>query len=234
MLFVSFSQIQIDPFRGIVTFATFSLALVLAITVHEFSHSLVATSLGDQTSKRLGRLSLNPRAHLDPVGTMMIILAGFGWGKPVPVNPTYLRTGARSGMAVVSLAGPISNVALASVAALFIKAGVVDSTFVGFTLFGGGTEDILGYIIGAVVFWNLLLAAFNLIPIAPLDGFKVALGILPREMAISFARLERYGPGILMMLILSGFVLPGPSILFAVIRPILNLLSFVVLGRQLM
>ena len=234
MLFVSFSQIQIDPFRGIVTFATFSLALVLAITVHEFSHSLVATSLGDQTSKRLGRLSLNPRAHLDPVGTMMIILAGFGWGKPVPVNPAYLRTGARSGMAVVSLAGPISNVALASVAALFIKAGVVDSTFVGFTLFGGGTEDILGYIIGAVVFWNLLLAAFNLIPIAPLDGFNVALGILPREMAISFARLERYGPGILMMLILSGFVLPGPSILFAVIRPILNLLSFVVLGRQLM
>lgn len=109
MLFESFSQIQFDPFRGIVTFATFSLALVLAITVHEFSHALIATRLGDPTSKRLGRLSLNPRAHLDPVGSMMIILAGFGWGKPVPVNPDYLRTGARSGMAVVSLAGPISK-----------------------------------------------------------------------------------------------------------------------------
>ncbi len=181
MLFESFSQIQFDPFRGIVTFATFSLALVLAITVHEFSHALIATRLGDPTSKRLGRLSLNPRAHLDPVGSMMIILAGFGWGKPVPVNPDYLRTGTRSGMAVVSLAGPISNVALASAFALFIKAGVVDSPFVGFSLFRGGTEDILGYIIGAVVFWNLLLAAFNLIPIAPLDGFKVALGILPRD-----------------------------------------------------
>ena len=234
MLFTSLSQIQADPFRGIVTFATFSFALVLAITVHEFSHSLVATRLGDPTSKRLGRLSLNPRAHLDPFGSMMIIFAGFGWGKPVPVNPAYLRTGARSGMAMVSLAGPISNVALASVVALLIKAGVVNSTFIGFSLFWGETEDILGYVIGAVVFWNLLLAAFNLIPIAPLDGFKVALGILPRDMANSFARLERYGPGILMLLILSSFVIPGPSILSLVIQPILNLLSFVVLGRQLM
>lgn len=234
MLFASFSQLQIDPFRGIVTFATFCFALVLAITIHEFSHALVATSLGDPTSKRLGRLSLNPRAHLDPVGTMMIIFAGFGWGKPVPVNPAYLRTGARAGMAAVSLAGPISNVALASAVALFIKAGVVNTAFVGFSLFRGEPEDVLGYIVGAVVFWNLLLAAFNLIPIAPLDGFKVALGILPREMATSFARLERYGPGILMMLILSSFILPGPGILSSVIRPILNLLSFVVLGRQLM
>ena len=214
--------------------ATFVLALVTALTFHEFSHALVATVSGDPTAKRLGRLSLNPMAHLDPTGTAMILLAGFGWAKPVPVNPANLRTGERPGMAAVALAGPLSNVVMATILAIPIHAGVVTSAFLGFTVFRGGLDDIPGYVIGSVIFWNLLIAAFNLIPLAPLVGFRVALGILPRDLATSFARLERHGPAILMGVILIDIMLPGPGILSSVIGPILNLLSVVVLGRQLL
>ena len=234
MLFTTLSQIEQDPLRGIVTLATFSLALIVALTFHEFSHVLVATRLGDPTARGPGRLSVHPLAHLDPMGTSMIFIAGFGWAKPVPVNPAYLRTGERPGMAAVAMAGPLSNIAIATLFVIPIKAGVVTSAFVGFGLFLGQPEDIASYIVGSVIFWNLLIASFNLIPLAPLDGFKVALGILPIEMASSFARLERYGPVILMLVIMFDLVVPGPSILFSIIRPILNMLSLVLLGRQLL
>lgn len=234
MLFIALSQLQENPFSGLVTLVTFSVVLLAALTAHEFSHALAATRLGDPTPRYMGRLSLHPLAHLDPVGTTMIFLAGFGWAKPVPVNLSHLRTAERPGMAVVALAGPLANVVAAALFALPIRAGLVASTFVGFTLFVGQPDDLGGYVIGSAVFWNLLLAAFNLIPIAPLDGFKVVLGILPSEMAPAFARLERYGPVILLLLIMLAFLLPGPGILFRIVRPILNLLSLVVLGRQLM
>ena len=234
MLFTTISQIEQDPFRGIVTLATFTLALVVALTVHEFSHALVATRLGDPTAKGLGRLSLHPLAHLDPLGTSMIFIAGFGWAKPVPVNPAYLQTGERPGMAAVALAGTLSNVALAALFAIPIKAGFVTSAYLGFDRFIGPADDIAGFIVGSVVFWNLLITSFNLIPLAPLDGFKVALGVLPREMASSFARLERHGPAILMLVIMFDLVVPGPGILSNTIGPILNVLSLVLLGRQLL
>lgn len=233
-MFTTLSQIEQDPLRGIVTLATFSLALIVALTFHEFSHALVATRLGDPTARGLGRLSVHPLAHLDPMGTSMIFIAGFGWAKPVPVNPAYLRTGERPGMAAVAMAGPLSNLAIATLFAIPIKAGVVTSAFVGFDLFLGQSDDIAGYIVGSVIFWNLLIASFNLIPLAPLDGFKGALGILPIEMASSFARLERYGPAILMLVIMFDLVVPGPGILFSTIRPILNMLSLVLLGGQLL
>ena len=234
MIFAFISQFQVAPFHALVTLATFVFALVTALTFHEFSHALVATVSGDPTAKRLGRLSLNPMAHLDPTGTAMILLAGFGWAKPVPVNPANLRTGGRKGMAAVAFAGPLSNVVMATILAIPIHAGVVTSAFLGFTVFRGGLDVIPGYVIGSVIFWNLLIAAFNLIPLAPLDGFRVALGILPRDLATSFARLERHGPAILMGVILIDIMLPGPGILSSVIGPILNLLSVVVLGRQLL
>ena len=234
MLFTFLSQIESDPFRAFVTLATFALAVLVALTFHEFNHALVATRLGDPTARRLGRLSLHPRDHLDPVGTATIFLAGFGWAKPVPVNPAYLQPGERPGMAAVALAGPLSNVVVAAFFSIPIRMGVVTTPFLGFDRFVWQLEDIPGYIIGSMVFWNLLVASFNLIPLAPLDGFKVALGILPRDMATGFARLERYGPGILMMVIMFDLLLPGPGILANVIQPILNTLSAVVLGRQLM
>ena len=233
MLFRVVDQLQDSPFRALVTLASFFVALVVAITVHEFSHALSATQLGDDTARRQGRLTLSPLAHLDPLGTAMILFAGFGWGRPTPVNPAMLRTGPRSGMALVSIAGPLSNILVATLAAVPINAGLVDSESVGFALFWGNSGEIAGYVLGSLVFWNLLLASFNLIPLAPLDGFKVAVGVLPREAALQFARLERYGPAILLSLIMLSFVVPGLNILASVIRPILNTMAAIVLGGHI-
>ncbi len=208
------------------------MSLLIAITFHEFSHAYAATTLGDNTARGQGRLTLNPLAHLDPFGAILIFFAGFGWGKPVPVNPAFLRIGYRPGMAVVSLAGPLSNIIAATIFAIPLRAGLANSDAVGFSILG--RTDIVGYILLSLVFWNLLLAVFNLLPIAPLDGFKVALGLLPPAAANSFARLEPYGPGILLVIIALGFLSPELRILSAIISPMVNFLSFVVLGRPLM
>ena len=232
MLFQTIDLFQIDPALALISLAAFSLSLIIAITFHEFSHAYVATKLGDNTARSLGRLSLNPLAHLDPFGTILIFFAGFGWGKPVPVNPVYLRIGYRRGMSVVSLAGPFSNILAALVFAIPLRAGLADSNAIGLSVLG--QTDVLGYALVSLVFWNLVLAVFNLLPIAPLDGFKVVLGLLPRNAANSFARLEPYGPGILLVIIALGFLSPNLRILSIIIGPILNLLSVVILGRPLM
>ena len=221
---------QSRPFDGLVTLLVFSLSLVVALTFHEYSHALTATLQGDPTARGLGRLSLNPLAHLDPLGTAMIVFAGFGWARPVPVNPANLQSGPRPGMALVALAGPISNLLMATLAALPFRAGVVSSVTAGIFVSRGGSDDLAGYVVGSIVFWNLVIGAFNLIPIAPLDGFKVALGVLPREASYQFAQLERYGPGILLTVIAIGYLLPGAGILSSVILPIVDTLSGVVLG----
>lgn len=174
-----------DPVAFLILLATITLALIIAISVHEFSHSLVAYWQGDDTSKRMGRLSLNPLVHLDPIGTLLLFIVGFGWGKPVPVNPYNLRRGAVSGMALVSLAGPLSNLVAAGLFGLPSK------------MIGGNSPDILTYI----VFFNIILALFNLIPLPPLDGFKIALGLLPRHLSYSFSRLEAYGPMLLLVVV---------------------------------
>jgi Zn-dependent protease len=185
------------------------LALVLGIAFHEFSHAATATALGDTTAQRQGRLSLNPLVHLDPVGTVLLFLLGFGWGKPTPVNPYALRTGPR-GMAIVAAAGPISNFVIATLLATPIRLGwvpwhnpftvILDTT-------GWGSSDYLGLVLGAAVFLNVILGVFNLIPLAPLDGFKVALGILPPDLARPLARLEQYGMAILMILFFMPLVI---------------------------
>ncbi len=230
MLIRLLDQIQANPFEGLVTLGSFCLALLAAFTVHEFSHALSATRLGDPTAKGQGRLSLNPAAHLDPVGTVMILLAGFGWAKPVPVNPAYLSVGPRTGMAVVALAGPVSNIMTAAVLAIPINTGLVniDPRFAG-RIFFGEWGDIAGHVLVTMVFWNLLLAAFNLIPLVPLDGFKVALGLLPQEAAYHFGQLERYGPTPLLLLIMLGFLVPSASILSRIVGPMIDLLAGLVL-----
>lgn len=234
MLISTLSQLETDPARALITLATFTFALLLALTFHEFNHAAVATRLGDPTPRAMGRLTLNPRAHLDPVGTTMIFLAGFGWAKPVQVNPAYLRVGPRSGMAMVALAGPVSNLLLAFLFAIPINSGLIASDMIGFGRFYDPTDSLLGYVFSSLVFWNLLIASFNLIPLAPLDGFRVALGILPRGVAAKFARLEQHGPIILILILMSDMFLPGPSIFWSMIRPILNGLSSVILGGQLL
>ena len=233
MLISSIDLFGRDPLLGLITVVTLCASLVIGITVHEFSHAYVATSLGDRTAVNLGRLSLNPVRHLDPLGSVLILLAGFGWGKPVPVSPAFLRIGQRTGLAMVSLAGPLSNVIAAAVFGIAFRADVAGLPGSEFTVgrFQGG--DLIAFALVSLVRWNLVLAVFNLLPIAPLDGFKVALGVLPREAANAYARTEKFGPGILLILILAGIVF-GIPIFSTVIWPVVNLFGEIILGSRLL
>ena len=187
------------------------LVLLVALPFHEFSHALAAYRLGDGTAKLLGRLTLNPLAHLEPIGAILILLVGFGWAKPTPYNPFNLR-GGHYGEAIVAVAGPLSNLVLAAAAALpfrYILATDMDVPF--FAL------EILHFFVTI----NVLLLVFNLIPLPPLDGSKVLYAVLDRETAYRVRPvLDQYGPIILLALIfLPGFVgLPSPlGIVFEVV-----------------
>ena len=209
------------------------LALLIGITIHEFCHAAAASFLGDVTARRLGRLTLNPVRHLDPMGTVLIFLVGFGWGKPVPVNAAALRQG-RQGMAAVAAAGPLSNLLTATVAAIPLRLDLLDlpRTYSFTQAFSNGPDELLSAALVFVIVFNIILAIFNLIPLFPLDGSNVVLGLLPTEQARSFARLERYGPGVLMLVIGADFIF-GVGILWGVLRPVVNYASLVILGERL-
>lgn len=175
------------------------IALVVGLTFHEFSHAYVADQLGDHRPRALGRVSLNPLNHVEPIGALMLLLVGFGWAKPVPVNPYALRPGPR-GMSMVAAAGPLANVVVAVAAAI------------GFRLLDG--MGLGGFVLEATaftVFFNWVLAILNLIPIPPLDGYNVLLPFLPPHIAFQVQRNAHYGMLILLGLILVSYVLPGVS-----------------------
>lgn len=161
-------------------------ALVISLAIHEFAHAYSADKLGDPTAKYLGRLTLNPLAHLDPVGTLLLVFAGFGWGKPVPVDSTYFSNPKRD-MAIVAFAGPLSNFILAIVSALILHLFPV--------------SGLIGAFLYLFITYNLLLGLFNLIPLHPLDGFKVVLGILPNSLAIQWLQVKDFGVLILLVLV---------------------------------
>lgn len=172
------------------------IVLIPAFSVHEFAHALMAYRLGDPTAKNLGRLTLNPLKHLDVLGTLMVLVVGFGWAKPVPVNPSNLR-GGRGSLALVAVVGPLSNLAMAIVVALLWRVSG----------YAGG--EFVRYLILSFVWLNVALLFFNLIPVAPLDGFKVAVGWLPEALAMRWARTAQTGPLVLFGLILIGNFLPA-------------------------
>jgi len=167
--------------------------LILAISVHEFAHALAADWLGDPTPRSQGRLTLDPRKHLDAFGSIMFLIAGFGWGKPVYTNPRNFKGDPRTGMAVVAAAGPMSNLLLAYIGSLLYRAGLVQT-------------EISYYFLFLFVSLNILLMLFNLLPIAPLDGYQVTVGLLPYEIATVIARYQGQGPIILMLLIVAGSI----------------------------
>ena len=175
------------------------LVITIAFTIHEFAHAFVALQLGDRTAKYQGRLTLDPRRHLDVFGTLALMAFGFGWAKPVPVNPNALRSGPKVGMAIVALAGPVSNLILAGIGAFLYN--LIASGSVGPPAF---PLSFVMQVIYQFIFINVLLFFFNLLPIAPLDGFKVLAGLLPYPTSASFQRLEPAGPIILLLLLVFG------------------------------
>jgi Zn-dependent protease len=181
-------------FRDLPTFFSAAITLVIAFTVHEFAHAWTADRLGDNTPRQNGRLTLNPLVHLDLLGTLMLLFAGFGWAKPVPINPMALR---RRGVMLVAAAGPLSNLLLAVLAAIPFQTGLLG-------LVGPATRLLpsLSSFLQLFIFVNLILLLFNLIPISPLDGEKVLSYFLPSSGQETMYRLRPYGPMILMGLIL--------------------------------
>jgi Zn-dependent protease len=192
-------------------FSLWALPILVAVILHEVAHGYVAFRLGDPTAARLGRLTLNPFAHVDPFGTVilpLLLLFGgspflFGYAKPVPVNFLNLRN-PRKGMVLVALAGPMTNLVLAGLSALVFK------FFYALQVPEGGllatNIDFLRHLAGNSMLMNVGLAAFNLLPLPPLDGGRVATGLLPRSPALALARLEPYGMLIIMVLLASGIL----------------------------
>lgn len=233
MILAYLDLLQVSLWLFLVFFGSVVAALLVGITFHEFCHCLAAFSLGDPTARNMGRLSLNPKVHLDPVGTLLLFVAGFGWGKPAPVNPYRLRTGPKSGIALVAAAGPLSNLVVAAAAGLPIHAGIVPwrtPFIVPYSVAAWDGADYLGLFLSSVVIFNCVLAVFNLIPVAPLDGFRVAVGVLPQDLSEAVAGLEQYGIAILMLLLVLPMLTNGAVGIFPIISPAIDRLASVFSG----
>lgn len=194
------------------------ISILVGIVVHEAAHAYSAYLLGDDTAYRQGRVTLNPASHLDPLGSVMILVAGFGWGRPTPVEPAKLKS-PYWGSIAVAFAGPSSNLFIVAVCAVLIR----------ITVFQGG------YPLALVVYMALangLLFVFNLIPIPPLDGAKVLYPLLPRSMGGFVAFMNQYGPGILLALVLVSVLFESVSplgVILSLVRPLLNLFGLPVI-----
>jgi Zn-dependent protease len=201
------------------------ITLLVAFTIHEFSHAATANALGDPTPKNNGRLTLNPLAHLDIMGTLTLLLVGFGWAKPVPVNPYAVRRKTPAGMMLVSLAGPVSNLLMGALAALPLRFGWVS--------LGPTASEFLpsaGGFLFEFLTINLALFLFNLLPLAPLDGEKVITFFLPDHWVEVYDRIRPYSAYILLALV---FILPmfGIDLIGLIIRrPLQNLALFMIGG----
>ena len=223
------SVIGTEPAAFFIVVGAFAFSILFSLSFHELSHAYIADRLGDRTPRAYGRLTLNPIRHMDPIGSVMILVIGFGWAKPVPVNP-YNTANPRKSMAMIASAGPLSNLMMAALAGLPIKLGLVNGThaFVAPSVVPqlaryvtDSPGNMLGLFLGTVVLINVLLAIFNLIPLAPLDGYNVAAGLLPPEMAEPYQRAAPWMPGALMLLILMPFVI-GSSPLFDLMSPFIS------------
>ncbi len=196
-------------------------AILFGLTIHEFSHGYVAWRLGDPTAKLMGRLTLNPLKHLDPIGTIALFIFRFGWAKPVPIDPTYFRHPTRD-MALSALAGPAANLVVAALAGLLMRVLLLLNVF-------GFAFTITSYFL----LFNLILCFFNLIPIPPLDGSRLLYHFLPPNLAAAYARLERYGFMILLGIIFLGHI-TGISILWLYMTPLVRFFSFLFAGIPVM
>jgi|TARA_B100000902_G_scaffold362213_1_gene380309 Zn-dependent protease len=192
---------------------------MFALSFHEFAHAWMASKCGDDTAARMGRLTLNPIAHLDVMGSMMILFVGFGWAKPVPVDSRNLRD-PRKDMMKVAAAGPISNLLLA------MLAGMVWRLLGGTGLFSNSNFPVLIFYFTQI---NIALAVFNLIPVSPLDGSQIFSGYLMKTNPQLAWKIQSYGPQVLFGLILFGYV-TGFSILWLIMKPFVNFFMLLFIG----
>lgn len=199
-----------DLFANPYAFILYLLSIVIAITVHEFAHAYAADYLGDPTPEMQGRVTLNPASHVDPMGMIVLLFFGFGWGRPVLFDPFNLKD-PRKDAAIIAVAGPASNIILA-IASSALAYGIVG-------LQGLLIIDILYAFLTIFIMLNLFLAFFNLIPVHPFDGFKIVGGLLPREKAEEWYQLERYG---FLFLILLIFPFGGQSMAGTIVSFFIN------------
>ena len=204
-------------FRDPVETLIIVVAFVVAISVHEASHAATANWLGDPTARRLGRMTLNPLRHLDVLGTIFLVVVGFGWGKPVPVDESRLRHG-RQGVALVSAAGPLANLATA----LLVVSALVIAAALGADIRGTWRDAA-----GIIILISIILTAFNFLPIPPLDGFGALLGVLPGELAEQLERLRQYGPGILLAIFALNWILPI-NLFWTVMSPLVDVIQQII------
>jgi Zn-dependent protease len=197
-----------------IVFVIIAVGIILALTIHEFAHAWVADRLGDPTPRYQGRVTLNPLAHLDPIGTAAIFLAGFGWGKPVSFDPYNLKEPVRD-TALIAFAGPLSNILLAGVLAVLIQTGALPVFLVAaFTI---------------IMQINVMLAIFNMIPVHPLDGSKILSAFLPQDTAYEYeAFMEKYGFFVLIFMILPW---NGTSPISQLISPAISFVMSILLGQ---
>ena len=182
--------------------------LLVSISLHEAAHCFVTDALGDPTPRVRGRLTLNPKAHLDPLGTVLLVLTGFGWGKPAPYDPYNLKSPVRDS-ALIALAGPLTNLLLAVILSILNR------------WFSG---NLLNLLTQYLIMINLSLALFNLLPVYPLDGGKIMRALLPKMASLEYEQLmERYGNAILLFMILPIF--QGQSVVSQILDPLINLLA---------
>lgn len=195
MILLNLDLLTSNPVEFVRLLVMIAFGLIIAITVHEFSHAYVAFRLGDDTAHNQGRTSFNPFVHLDPIGTLFIFLAGFGWGKPVPVNASLLRRPVRRSMAAVSIAGILANLLIAAVIGLPFR-------------FISLPNEVLMNLVLYTVQINVVLALFNLIPCPPLDGFNLLSTVLPERAMVSLAPVLRWAPFMLLAVLLIDNFLP--------------------------
>jgi len=182
-------------FSNPLLFLVLVFVLLYSVILHEVAHGWVAHLFGDDTAIRNGRLTLNPVSHIDPIGTLMLFLVGFGWARPVPVN-YYRFSNARFGLFSVALAGCLTNIIIASIALILLQSGIVN------------TGSVFFIMLPIVIKINIILGAFNLIPIPPLDGSKILMSFLPYKAQETLAKLEPYGFFILIFLLFTGMLNP--------------------------
>lgn len=194
-------------FQNPIAFIIFMSGLLMSISIHEFTHCFVTDKLGDPTPRIKGRLTLNPLAHLDPIGTLAIILTGFGWGKAAPYDPYNLKEPVRDA-AIIAAAGPASNLLIATLLSILIKLGFGGEFFALFSI--------------QLIFINVALALFNLLPVYPLDGGKIMRALLPHQASLEYEDImNRYGTVILIMMVFPWA--GGQSAVSALLRPLIDI-----------